>query len=134
MNIATVKKMVSILFLVAAIYDGLLGGLFLFAGRFMFQWSGVTPPNHIGYVQFPGALLIVFAVMFVAVAVNPVKNRNLIPYGILLKLSYCGVVVLHWLGAGIPDMWKPFCIADFIFMLLFGWAWKTLEPVESDVS
>lgn len=133
MNIVKEKKMVSILFFVAAIYDGLLGAIFLFAGRFMFQWSGVTPPNHIGYVQFPGALLMVFGVMFAAVAFNPRKNRNLIPYGILLKLSYCGVVLWHWLGAGIPDMWKPFCIADFVFMLLFIWAWKALEPVEPDV-
>ena len=29
-------------------------------------------------------------------------NRGLIPYGILLKVSYCGVAGYHWLAGGIP--------------------------------
>jgi len=69
----------------------------------------------------------VFAAMFVAVAAHPVRNRNLIPYGMLLKVSYCGVVMFHWLTAGLPDIWKPFCIVDFIFLILFAWAWTTIR-------
>jgi hypothetical protein len=118
---------IRLLFIGAAIYDGVLGAIFLFASGAPFQWFGVIPPNHPGYVQFPAALLIVFSLMFAAVAVHPVNNRNLIPYGILLKLSYCGVVSFHWVTAGIPNMWKPFCIFDLVFMLLFAWAWITLR-------
>ena len=59
------KRAIPVLFIVAAIYDGLLGAVFLFGSGVLFQWFGVTPPNHAGYVQFPAALLIVFAVMFV---------------------------------------------------------------------
>jgi len=114
------------LFLVAAIYDGLLGLAFLFAGDAVFQWYGVTPPNHPGYVQFPAALLVVFALMFLAVARDPARNRNLIPYGILLKASFCGVVFFHWLTAGIPGMWKPFCLCDLAFLAAFAWAWVAL--------
>ena len=114
------KRAITALFIVSAIYDGLLGAAFLFGSGALFQWLGVIPPNHPGYVQFPAALLMVFAVMFVAIAVNPVKNRNLIPYGILLKLSYCGVVLFHWFTAGLPGMWKPFCIADLLFLILFA--------------
>lgn len=114
------------LFVVAAIYDGLLGVAFLFGSGALFQWLGVTPPNHPGYVQFPAALLIVFAVMFMAIAINPVRNRNLIPYGIMLKVSYCSVVIFHWFTTGIPGMWKPFCIADLVFLLLFSRAWTVL--------
>ena len=120
------KLAIRALFIISALYDGLLGAAFLFGSGHLFQWFGVTPPNHPGYVQFPAALLIVFAVMFTAIAVNPVKNRNLIPYGILLKLSYCGVVLFYWFTAGLPDMWKPFCIADLIFLILFAWAWTML--------
>ena len=115
------------LFIVAALYDGVLGAAFLFASGALFDWFGVTPPNHPGYVQFPAALLIVFAVMFMAIAVNPVRNRNLIPYGILLKMSYCGVVSFHWLTAGIPDMWKPFCVFDLCFPHCLHWAWAALR-------
>jgi hypothetical protein len=120
--------MISLLFAVAALYDGALGLIALFAGVQLFQWFGVTPPNHWGYVQFPGALLVVFAIMFVAIATNPAKNRGLIPYGMLLKVSYCGVVFFHWFTAGLPNMWKPFAICDAIFFVLFAWAFVQLRP------
>jgi len=118
---------IRLLFLVAAIYDGLLGAAFLFAGSDLFKWFDVTPPNHYGYVHFPAALLIVFAIMYMAIALNPVRNRNLIPYGMLLKVSYCGVVLFHWATAGIPFMWKPFCLLDLVFLIFFIPAWVALR-------
>lgn len=120
------KRGIRVLFTAAAVYDGLLGAAFLFAGGCVFEWFGVTPPNHPGYVQFPAALLIVFAIMFAAIAREPVGNRNLIPYGMLLKVSYCGVVLFHWLSGGLPYMWKPFFIADLVFLVLFIWAFVAL--------
>jgi len=84
--------------------------------------------NHFGYAQFPGALLIVFALMYLAIARRPVANRNLIPYGMLLKVSYCGVVFYHWLSAGIPGMWKPFAVIDLVFLILFAWAYRAIPP------
>jgi hypothetical protein len=120
--------MIPLLFVVSAVYDGLLGLLGLFGTEWFFQTVGVTPPNHPGYVQFPAALLVVFALMFVAVARNPSRNRNLIPYGMLLKVSYAGVVIFHWVAAGLPWVWKPFAIADLVFLLLFGWAYSRLCP------
>jgi hypothetical protein len=119
------------LFVLAAAYDGLLGLLFLFASDAVFRWANVTPPNHPGYVQFSAALLIVFAIMFAAIARNPLKNRDLIPYGILLKISYCGVVSFHWLTNGVPGMWKPFCVFDLVFLALFVWAWIALGRRET---
>jgi hypothetical protein len=121
------KRAIRVLFVVAAVYDGLLGAAFLFMSGALVRWFEVTPPNHSGYVQFPAALLIVFAIMFGAIAANPVRNRNLIPYGILLKVSYCGVVLFHWLDAGIPNMWKPFCVLDLIFLIFFVRAWAALR-------
>jgi hypothetical protein len=124
------KKTLSLLFVVAALYDGILGLLFLFAGSNMFQWANVTPPNHWGYLHFPAALLIVFAIMFSVVAKDPVANSNLIPYGILLKVSYCSVVFFHWFTAGIPYMWKPFAIVDLVFLVFFVWAYQSLGKVK----
>lgn len=128
-----VLRNVSMLFYVAALYDGVLGVAFLVAAPSLFEWVGVTPPNHFGYVQFPAALLIVFALMFVAIARNPAANRRLIPYGILLKISYCSVAFYHWFTTGIPYIWKPFAIADLVFLALFIWAYKELEEPESPV-
>jgi len=53
----------------------------------------------------------------------------LIPYGCLLKASYCFVVAFHtFLSGSMPDMWKPFGIADFMMLLGFLWAYKKLAP------
>lgn len=77
------KRLISGVFVLAAVYDGLLGLIGLFAGGSLYGWFGATPPNHWGYVQFPSALLVVFAIMFAAVAADPGTYRVLIPYGIL---------------------------------------------------
>lgn len=116
------------LFWIAAAYDGLLGLVFLLAPQVPFDYFGVVPPNHVGYVQFPAALLIVFGLMFARIASDPVAGRALIPYGILLKIAYCGVAFYHWLSSGIPGMWKPFAVADLAFIALFVWAWNRLGP------
>lgn len=122
------KRAIRILFVIAAIYDGLLGGAFLLCGNSVFKWFAVTPPNHAGYVHFPAAVLLIFTVMFLMIAKNPEKNRGLILYGILLKIAYCSVIGGHWLTKGIPDMWKPFCIFDLCFLALFILAQAKLRP------
>ncbi len=124
----TTRAAVRALFWVAAVYDGVLGLVFLIAHAAVFEWFGVTPPNHAGYVEFPAALLITFAMLFSAVARNPEANRNLIPYGVLLKVSYCGVAFWHWFHGGIPGMWKPWTLADLVFLILFCAAYRGLAP------
>ncbi|HEX6030322.1 MAG TPA: hypothetical protein VFY90_02750, partial [Tepidiformaceae bacterium] len=86
------------LFIVSAIFDGVLGLAFLFAGSRIFDWFDVTAPNHWGYVQFGAAILVVFAIMFAQIARDPAANRAFIPYAVLFKLSYAGVVAYHWAG------------------------------------
>ena len=126
---------ITALFLVAALYDGLLGLVFLVATERVFQLAQVTPPNHVGYVQFPAAVLVIFGIMFAAIARRPRENRNLIPYGVLLKLSYCGVAGYHWLMSGIPTMWKPFVVIDLVFLVLFLVAYRSLgEPEQGAVA
>jgi len=125
-----------ILFGLAAAYDAALGILFLVAASWAYTTYEVTPPNHWGYVQFPAALLLVFAVMFVAIARDPEGNRGLILYGIGLKVSYCAVAFGHWFSSGIPWIWKPFAIADVVMLALFVWAYAALgasarQPLEA---
>jgi hypothetical protein len=112
-------RWIASLFWIASAYDGILGAVFLVAPLATFDWFRVTHPNHVGYVQFPAALLIVFAAMFAAVALDPFKRRTLILYGMGLKASYCLVAGGHWLIAGIPSMWKPFVLVDLAMLVLF---------------
>lgn len=125
------ETLIALLFYVAALYDGVLGLAFLFAAPSVFEWYAATPPNHYGYVQFPAALLIVFAILFFNVARDQVKNRNLILYGILLKVSYCGVVFYYWTTSTIPNMWKPFAIFDLAFVILFVLVYRTLKSIQA---
>lgn len=113
-------KGISLFYYLSAAYDGILGVAFLIFPIAIYNWYGITPPNHVGYVHFPAALLIVFTIMFINIGRQPIRNRNLIPYGILLKISYCSVVFWHWFTAGIPDMWKSFAIFDAVFGVLFA--------------
>ena len=113
-------------YVLAGLYDGILGLVFLFGWEPIFRHFAVAPPNHPGYVQFPALLLIVFSLMFFAVARDPVRNRVLIPYGVLLKAAYCGTVFWHWAAGGIPGMWKPFAWADLVFGILFAWSYVHL--------
>jgi hypothetical protein len=117
---------VSAIFIISGIYDGILGLAFLIYPEFGFDLFNVGYPNHWGYVRFPAALLCVFAVMFFAIAFQPKKNRSLIPYGILLKLSYSLIVFGYWFTKGLPNMWKPFAIADIGFAILFLWSFISL--------
>ncbi|MFP6884207.1 MAG: hypothetical protein VCA40_07220 [Roseibacillus sp.] len=119
------QKLIKPLYVVAAIYDAVLGIAFLFAGNSVFEqfMPEIEKPNHPGYIQFPAALLIVFALMYAAIARNPVRNRNLIPYGILLKVSYCSIILCHWTTLT-ASTWKLFCIFDIIFLVLFVYTWR----------
>ncbi len=110
---------IRLLFLLAALYDGFFGVVFLAVPGYLFQLFDVTPPNHMGYVQFPAALLLIFALMFLAVAGDPIRNRNLIVYGIFLKCAYCGVTFFYWFTGDIPFMWKPLAVTDLVMGVLF---------------
>ncbi len=120
------------LFVIAAVYDGLLGAAFLFFPALIYRLGNVTPPNHWAYVQFPATLLLIFALMFVAIARNPGQNKNLILYGILLKLSYCGIASAYWLTDGIPGLWKPFAIVDLVMAALFAWSYGTIRAFAAE--
>lgn len=119
MNISLVKA----LFIIAGIYEGILGLAFFLFPYPIFEMFAVEPPNHPGYVQFPALLLVVFAALFFKVASDPVRNRELIPYGCGLKVAYCGLVFYYDVTGGVPAMWIPFAWADLAFLVLFVFAW-----------
>ncbi len=114
------------LFTAAAVYDGILGALFLVAPGSVLARFGVPPPNHFGYVQFSAALLLIFAWMFADIARQPAEHRALIPYGVAMHLAYAGVVIWYWASSGLPDLWKPFAFFDLAWAGLFAMAYHSL--------
>jgi hypothetical protein len=115
------------LFVVAGLYDFLIGLAFLLFGPPLFEAAAVPPPNHWGYVQFGALQLVIFGLMFFAVARAPVAQRNLIPYGMLLKLSYSGVVAYWWFTTDCPLLFKPFAVIDACMFVLFLLAYRSVR-------
>jgi hypothetical protein len=115
---------IRLLFLICGIYDFVIGLTFLFFGAQIFDYARVPHPNHWGYVQFAAVMLVIFGTMFFAVARDPVANRNLIPFGMLLKLGYVGLVAYYWVTTDCPALFKPFAIIDVVMFVLFLLAYR----------
>ena len=122
-------KWIKIVFAVSALWDGLLALTFLFFSAALYDYFRIPYPNHFGYIHFPVLLMIVFALIYWRIAMDPVKFRVLIPYGMGLKISYCAVVFYHQATGGIPSMWIPFAWFDLLSLLLFILAWRTVKKV-----
>ncbi|MDH3612678.1 MAG: hypothetical protein OEU90_07685 [Gammaproteobacteria bacterium] len=120
MNITMVKG----LFVIAALYDGILGLLFLFFPGLAFEMFEVVPPNHFGYVQFSAILLLIFAAMFFRISRDPIANRFMMLYGVALKTGYSGLVFYYMLTTGVPAMWVPWAWADLAFLVVFLICWN----------
>jgi hypothetical protein len=122
----TVPKWISPLFWLSAAYDGLLGLLFLAVPGWVFTRLEVALPNHVAYVQFSAALLLIFGLIFVNIARDPIANRSQIIYGILLKVAYCGLAFYYWATEAIPWIWEPFAVIDLVMGVLFVIAYASL--------
>ncbi len=114
------------IFFIAGVLDVLVGITFLFFANTIYDWMGVTRANHPGYIEFPALLIIIFGIMMIRIASDPIRFREFIWYGVGLKASYAGVVFYYMLSSGIPFMWVPFAIMDAVFLVLFITAWKML--------
>lgn len=120
------EKLIKPFYIISGLYDGVLGLAFLVAPAAIFAMYAVEPPNHMAYVQFPALLLILFGIMFFRIAMDPVKNRDLILYGCGLKVSYCSMVFYYMATTGVPAMWVPWAYADLVFLVLFVITWRGL--------
>ncbi len=123
---------IRLLFFISAAYDGLLGLAFLVAGSRIYASTGITPPNHWGYVDFPACILVLFGIMFLQIAMDPIKFRALIPYGVLLKVCYVGTVSWYWISQSLPDLWKYFAAADTVLAVLFLISLRALKSAANE--
>lgn len=107
-------------FLIAGLYDLIIGLAFCFQGRQIFEQAGVPLPDQWAYLYFGCFMLMIFGVMFFAVAYDPIANRNLMPFGMLLKLSYVGMVGYYWFVLDYcATLFKPFAVIDAVMLVLF---------------
>lgn len=107
------------LFVVAALYDLVLGVAFFFAFKPLYERFAIPLPNHDAYVQLPAALIAIFGLGFWFVARAPERNRDLITLGVLMKLAFSGIILSYAFRDAIPSMWVPLAWIDAGFMVAF---------------
>jgi hypothetical protein len=102
------------LFLITAIYDAVLGIVFMFFYKFAFDLLNIPEymPEFGGYLSLIGAFLFVIGVAYYLIYRGDLKtNRDLIAVGALYKLAYCATTFFYLAIGQIPHM---------IFVGLFG--------------
>jgi uncharacterized membrane protein HdeD (DUF308 family) len=113
------------LFLIAAIYDLVLGFVFMFFPRFAFGMLGIEAqlPIFGGYLSLIGAFLIVLGIAYFLISFSDLhKNRDLILVGALYKLAYCLVIFYYFFSGDLPHMVfaAVFGVADLVFFGLMA--------------
>lgn len=109
------------LFLVAAIYDFVLGIIFFFFYASIFNFFNITIPDYPAYLQMSAAFVIAMGVGYYFVYKNLYRNIDLVKLGVVYKLAYSSVSIYFYFTniANIVFLW--FAIFDLIFMAFFIW-------------
>ena len=119
------RKYYKALFLIAAIYDFILGIVFIFFYESAFKLMGISEalPEFGGYLSLIGAFLFVIGVAYYLIYRGDLKlNRDLIMVGALYKLSYCLVSFVYFAIGQIPHIifLGLFGVIDFIMFVLMA--------------
>jgi len=107
------------MFVFAGLYDLVLGVVLGLGFKPIMSRFGIALPNHDAYVQLPAALVTIFGIGFWLVARAPRERRDFIPLGILMKLSYAGIVLGHAAAGNMPALWTWFAWSDLAFAVAF---------------
>jgi hypothetical protein len=108
------------LFWIAAIYDIVLGVVFLFFYAPVFRFLDIEDalPVYTSYLSLIAVFLFVIGVAYLLIAVgNLEQNRDLITVGILYKLAYFSVALWYLISGVYPHIifFVVFGVADIFF-------------------
>ena len=112
------------IFAVAAVYDIVLGIIFLFFGRWSFEVLDIADkyPEG-GFLPLIGAFMLVLGVGYYLIWRGDLRrNRDLVAIGTLYKLAYTGVGLYIAVTDAVPHvlfLWG-FGVADAVFFLLMA--------------
>ena len=124
-----------VLFWVAAIYDLVLGVVFLFFYRPVFSVLGIEDalPEYTSFLSLIAVFLFVIGVAYVFIARGDlVRNRDLIAVGALYKLAYFSVALWYLIGGVYPHIvfFVMFGLADLAFLIAMAECWWYVAHVE----
>ena len=108
------------LFLIAALYDFILGFVFFVFLRFFFENIFKIPlPNYPAFFQAAAAFVFVMGVGFYFVYLNMYRNIDIVKLGIVFKLVYTGLAFYYVFVENMPWIFSVFGFLDLIFIVFF---------------
>lgn len=116
-------------FLVAALYDILLGVGFFFAYGPLFEVLGIALPNNTSYIHLTAAFVFVQGVGYWLVYQDPAANVGIVKLGIVYKAVFA--VLAFWylaIGQLLHPAFLVFAVADLAFLVGF---WLFLRAPEA---
>jgi len=114
------EKSYRILFLVAALYDFVLGFAFFIGMTYFFENIFKIPgPNYPAFSQAAAAFVFVMGIGFYFVYRNLYRNIDIVTLGIVFKLVYTALAFYYVFIVGMPWIFSVFGFLDLIFIVFF---------------
>jgi len=107
-------------FLLAALYDLILGAAFLVASEPILTAIGMTLPPHIAYIQLAAVFVFVQGLGYWLVSRDPLANLGLVRVGIAYKAAYSGLALYYLATKQLPSVFFiPWAVFDLLFLIGF---------------
>lgn len=107
------------IFLIAAIYDFVLGIAFLIFYKPIFNYFGIALPLYPMYLQMAAAFVFAMGVGYYFIFKNLYKNTDLVKLGIVYKFVYSGLASYFFFAGQAHVIFFWFVIFDLVFLALF---------------
>ena len=106
--------------LLCAVYDGLLGLAFLFFAAPIFRVLGVESTADPLYVQLAAGLIAIMGLGFFLAWRDPVRNRDLVLLGAVIKAFYILLAAYALVRGEVPHpVFLIFAAIDVLFLIVF---------------
>lgn len=107
-------------FLVAALYDIVLGVAFFLLYGPLFSALGIELPNNTSYIHLTAAFVFVQGLGYWFVYQEPASNRGIVKLGIVYKAVFAGLGFYYLaIGQLLHPVFLVFAIADLAFLVGF---------------
>lgn len=107
-------------FLVAAVYDLVLGAAFFFLYGPLFETLNIALPNNISYIHLTAAFVFVQGVGYWFAYGDPDGNRGIVKTGVIYKIAFAGLSFYYWaIGDLLHPVFLLFGAMDILFLAGF---------------
>jgi hypothetical protein len=107
-------------FLVAAVYDLILGAGFFLAYGPMFSLLGIELPNNISYIHLTAAFVFVQGLGYWFVYQDPIANRGIAKIGVAYKAAFAALSFYYLaIGELLHPVFAVFGALDVLFLIGF---------------